>query len=103
MATAPALAACAPGAGGGSQEIAKPADLSKVTQKVTIWGPAGAADIPARQAQAAVLTKQYPGLTPEVTVSPFTSAQGTEGLQKLFARFELGIGLRSAAWDYRKK
>src|SRR5688500_1342082 len=89
LTTLPILAACAPGATS-TQEAAKPADLSKISQKVTIWGPAGAADIPARQAQAAVLTKTYPGLTPEVTVSPFTSAQGTEGLQKLFASVAAG-------------
>ena len=84
----PALAACATGAPG-TQE-AKPADLSKATQKVLIWGPSGAADIPPRQAQAAVLTKQYPSLTTEVVVSPFTSAQGVEGLQKLFASVAAG-------------
>ena len=84
----PLLAACAGGAGG--QDVARPADLSKVTQKVAIWGPTGAADVPARQAQAAVLTKQHPGLTPEVVVSPFTSAQGVEGLQKLFASVAAG-------------
>ena len=86
--TLPLLAACAPGAPAAQE--GKSADLSKLTQNVVIWGPTGAADVPARQAQAAVLTRQYPGLTTEVTVSPFTSAQGVEGLQKLFAAVAAG-------------
>ena len=88
-ASVPILAACAPSSSA-TQETARSSDLSKLNQKVTIWGPTGAADVPARQAQAAILTRQYPGLTTEVTVSPFTSAQGVEGLQKLFATVAAG-------------
>jgi multiple sugar transport system substrate-binding protein len=66
------------------------ADLAKLQQKVQLWGPSGAAEIPARQAQADVWNRKYPNLPVEVSVSPFTSAQGIEGLQKLFAAVAAG-------------
>ena len=88
-------AACAPGGGGGP--AATPADLSRVRQPVLVWGPTGAAELPARQAQLAVFGAEHPNLPAEVVPAPFTSAQGVEGMQKLFAAVAAGDP-PEAAW-----
>lgn len=86
--TSSLLAACSPGSPDGAGGRA--ADLSAVQQKVQVWGPVGAGDIPARTAQLSVWNRERPNLAAEIVPAPFTSAQGIEGLQKLFATVAAG-------------
>src|SRR6266542_127787 len=66
------------------------ADLSKVQQKVSVWGPTGSTVDTGRQAQVDLWNRQQPNLAAEITPAPFPSAQGVEGLQKLFAAVAAG-------------
>jgi multiple sugar transport system substrate-binding protein len=66
------------------------ADLTRLQGKILVWGPTGTGDLPARQAQIGVWNRQHPNLVAEITPAPFTSAQGIEGLQKLFAGVAAG-------------
>lgn len=93
----PAIAACGAPGGNPSGGRAAPAagaapagDLSKVQQKVSVWGPTGSSIDPGRQAQVDLWNRQHPNLSAEITPAPFTSAQGVEGLQKLFASVAAG-------------
>jgi ABC-type glycerol-3-phosphate transport system substrate-binding protein len=78
------------------REVADPADLSNVRQQVAVWGPTGTTDL-GRQAQVDRWNGQHATLTATYTPAPFTSAQGIEGLQKLFATVAAGDP-PDAAW-----
>jgi ABC-type glycerol-3-phosphate transport system substrate-binding protein len=61
-----------------------------VQQKVSVWGPTGSTVDAGRQAQIDFWNRQHPNLSAEITPAPFTSAQGVEGLQKLFSAVAAG-------------
>ncbi len=83
-------AACLPaGSAGRSSTAGRAADLATIQQKVLVWGPTGTVD-PGRQAQVELWNSQHPNLLADLTPAPFTSAQGIEGLQKLFAAVAAG-------------